>query len=270
MADRRACTARKARQASPLIASSRGCEAASSAQAGSPAMPWIAIELRPPGPGLRHPPGSSPGPAALQATDTGGCAPPPSPHPPDLGWSSFKRRNDTGSLRIPSRLAHRSGPSGSPEPARLCRGCFDPPRHPPGQAAASFHPTATTGRRQGLSRPPETSAPRGATQRLDRLSRWVHDRRLCTFSALYHTRHTMSCNPGPSSIPPGQSLFPDAALDAAESVDKRGSPLSIWESPRLIGPLGLTARGREPHPASTTHSGQPHRPVGRRRTTRLP
>ena len=141
-------------------------------------MPWIAIELRSPGPGLRHPPGSSPGPAALQATDTGGCAPPPSPHPPDLGWSSFKRRNDTGSLRIPSRLAHRSGPSGSPEPARLCRGCFDPPRHPPGQAAASFHPTATTARRQGLSRPPETSAPRGATQRLDRLSRWVHDRRL--------------------------------------------------------------------------------------------
>ena len=234
MADRSACTAQEGQvdNASPLIASSRGCEAASSAQAGSAAMPWIAIELRSPGPGLRHPPGSSPGPAALQATDTGGCAPPPSPHPPDLGWSSFKRRNDTGSLRIPSRLAHRSGPSGSPEPARLCRGCFHPPRHPPGQAAASFQPTATMARRQGLSRPPETSAPRGATQRLDRLSRWVHDRRLCTFSALYHTRHTMSCNPGPSSIPPGQSLFPDAALDAAESVDRsRGADCSAPVTP---------------------------------------
>jgi len=30
------------------------------------------------------------------------------------------------------------GPSGSPEPTRLCRGCSHPPRRPPDQAASSF------------------------------------------------------------------------------------------------------------------------------------
>src|SRR5262249_45046951 len=32
------------------------------------------------------------------------------------------------------------GPSGSPGPTRLCRGCSHPPRRPPAQAASSFTP----------------------------------------------------------------------------------------------------------------------------------
>src|SRR5713101_4573864 len=41
------------------------------------------------------------------------------------------------------------GPSGSAEPARLCRGCSHPPRRPPDQAASSFTPPL---RRQGNGR----------------------------------------------------------------------------------------------------------------------
>src|SRR5664279_2573012 len=40
----------------------------------------------------------------------GGCAPRTSPYPPGWSWRCFKRRKDTGSLRIPSRLAHRARP----------------------------------------------------------------------------------------------------------------------------------------------------------------
>ena len=217
-----------------MIASSRGCEAASSAQAGSPAMPWIAIELRPPGPGLRHPPGSSPGPAALQATDTGGCAPPPSPHPPDLGWSSFKRRNDTGSLRIPSRLAHRSGPSGSPEPARLCRGCFHPPRHPQVRLPPASNPRLPwQGDKVSHVHPKHQ---RLVAQHKDLTGSSVgYTTADSAHSQPYITPATpcrATSHPGPSSIPPGQSLFPDAALDAAESVDRsRGADCSAPVTP---------------------------------------
>ena len=40
----------------------------------------------------------------------GGYAPRTSPYPPGLSWRCFKRRNDTGFSRIPSRLAHRARP----------------------------------------------------------------------------------------------------------------------------------------------------------------
>jgi hypothetical protein len=40
----------------------------------------------------------------------GGCAPLTSPYPPGLSWRHIKRRSDTGSSRIPSRLAHRARP----------------------------------------------------------------------------------------------------------------------------------------------------------------
>ena len=39
-----------------------------------------------------------------------GCAPQPSPYPPDLSWRYFKRRNNTGFSRTPSRFAHRARP----------------------------------------------------------------------------------------------------------------------------------------------------------------
>jgi hypothetical protein len=65
----------------------------------------------------------------------GRCAPLPSPYPPDLSWSHLKRRNDTGSSRIPSRLAHRARPvRQSRDVTTLSR--LLPPS--PVQAASSF------------------------------------------------------------------------------------------------------------------------------------
>jgi len=72
------------------------------------------------------------------------------------------------------------GPSGSAEPARLCRGCSRPPRRPPDQAASSFTPPP---RRQGDGRSLTSIRKR---QRLvaharsyqDRLA-WVRRKRWC-------------------------------------------------------------------------------------------
>ena len=47
------------------------------------------------------------------------------------------------------------GPSGSTEPARLCRGCSHPPRRPPARAASSFTPPLRRRRDGGLSPPSE-------------------------------------------------------------------------------------------------------------------
>ena len=49
-------------------------------------------------------------PPARPARQGTGCAPHPSPHPPGSSWFCMKRRNSTGSSRIPSRLAHRARP----------------------------------------------------------------------------------------------------------------------------------------------------------------
>jgi len=74
----------------------------------------------------------------------GRCAPPPSPHPPDWSWFEFKRRNNTGSLRIPSRLAHRARPIrqcwADPTSSRLL--LPSPPTH--GSDCLQLDPTATT------------------------------------------------------------------------------------------------------------------------------
>jgi hypothetical protein len=55
-------------------------------------------------------------------------------------------------------------PSGSTEPARLCRGCSHPSRRPPGQAASSFTPPLRRQGDEGLSPPFDTTAPRGAPE----------------------------------------------------------------------------------------------------------
>jgi hypothetical protein len=39
-----------------------------------------------------------------------GDAPLTSPHPPGWSWHAIERRNDTGSSRTPSSLAHRARP----------------------------------------------------------------------------------------------------------------------------------------------------------------
>ena len=90
----------------------------------------------------------------------------PSPWPPDPGFEdpaeSSPPSSRMGTHREPAQI-HRvraggrsrgvtqpvpyvylpvslttPGPSGSPEPTRLCRGCSHPPRRPPDQAASSF------------------------------------------------------------------------------------------------------------------------------------
>ena len=75
-------------------------------------------------------------------------APRTSPHPPDWSWRCLKRRNDTGSSRIPSRLAHRARPIrqcwADPTLSRL----LPPPPATPRDGCLQLHPTATTARRR--------------------------------------------------------------------------------------------------------------------------
>ena len=54
------------------------------------------------------------------------------------------------------------GPSGSPRPPRLCRGCSHPPRRSPAQAASSFTLLLRQQGDEGLSPPNGQTAPRGA------------------------------------------------------------------------------------------------------------
>jgi hypothetical protein len=54
------------------------------------------------------------------------------------------------------------GPSGSPEPTRLCRGCSHPHQRLPARAASSFTPPLRQQGDGGLTPPSGTPAPRGA------------------------------------------------------------------------------------------------------------
>jgi len=54
------------------------------------------------------------------------------------------------------------GPSGSPRPTRLRRGCSHPPRRSPAQAASSFIPLLRQQEDEGLPPPSGQTAPRGA------------------------------------------------------------------------------------------------------------
>jgi hypothetical protein len=57
-----------------------------------------------------RPDSSPPVPAARLAARTHRYAPHSSPHPPGSSWLTMKRRDNTGSLRIPPRLAHQTRP----------------------------------------------------------------------------------------------------------------------------------------------------------------
>jgi len=78
--------------------------------------------------------------------ETGGCAPRTSPYPPGLSWRPLKRRNDTGSSRIPSHLAHRARPirqcQVDPTSSRL----LSPFPAIPGSGCLLLHQAATTAR----------------------------------------------------------------------------------------------------------------------------
>ena len=65
----------------------------------------------------------------------------------------FKRRQTPVPCVYLPVLLTAPGPSGSTEPAQLCRGCSRPPRRPPDQAASSFTPPLRRRRNGGLSPP---------------------------------------------------------------------------------------------------------------------
>jgi hypothetical protein len=77
-----------------------------------------------------------------------GCAPPTSPYPPGSSWRCLKRRNSTGSSRIPSRLAHQARPIrqswADPTLSRL----LPPSPATPGSGCLQLHPAATTARQR--------------------------------------------------------------------------------------------------------------------------
>src|SRR5215472_2071871 len=91
-----------------------------------------------------------------------GHAPQPSPYPPDLSWFHLKRRNDTGSSRMPSRPAHRARPIRQyRDDATLSR--LLPPSPPiHGSGCLQLHPPLRRLGDGGLSPPFGTTAPHGA------------------------------------------------------------------------------------------------------------
>jgi hypothetical protein len=116
-------------------------EAPGSTPAASPRLrrrpsPW------PPDPSEQYRARSSP------PRTAGGCAPRTSPHPPGWSWRCFKRRNDTGSLRIPSRLAHRARPIRQYRTVPTLSRLLPPSPATPGNGCLQLHPTATTARRR--------------------------------------------------------------------------------------------------------------------------
>ena len=95
----------------------------------------------------------------------GGCAPQTSPYPPDLSWRDIKRRNDTGSSRIPSRLAHRARPIRQYRADAALSRLLPPSPATPGSGCLQLHPAAATARRWTVFHlHPQTAAPRGALE----------------------------------------------------------------------------------------------------------
>src|SRR5215212_9601580 len=104
---------------------------------------------RPAGPSTSHRSDSSPpAPAAWRAAETGRYAPLSSPYPPGSSWSTIKRRYNTGSLRIPSRLAHQTRPIRQCWTVLTSSRLLPPSPAFPGSGCRQLHPTATTARRR--------------------------------------------------------------------------------------------------------------------------
>jgi hypothetical protein len=93
--------------------------------------PW------PPSPGFRDPARSSPPPSGS------GYAPRTSPDPPGSSWRLVKRRNNTDSSRIPSRLAHRARPIRQCWTDATLSRLLPPSPATPGSGFLQLHPTAT-------------------------------------------------------------------------------------------------------------------------------
>jgi hypothetical protein len=80
-----------------------------------------------------------------------GCAPPTSPYPPGLSWRDIKRRNEAGSSRAPSRLAHRARPIRQSRTGATLSRLLPPSPATPGSGCLQLHPAATTARRWTVS-----------------------------------------------------------------------------------------------------------------------
>jgi hypothetical protein len=101
--------------------------------------PW------PPDPGFIDPAWSSP------PVMKGECAPPTSPHPPGWSWRLLKRRNATGSSRIPSRLAHHARHIRQSRADVTLSRLLPPSPATPGSGCLQLHPAAATARRWTVS-----------------------------------------------------------------------------------------------------------------------
>jgi hypothetical protein len=75
-----------------------------------------------------------------------GCAPQTSPYPPGSSWRCLKRRNNTGSLRVPFRLAHQARPIRQCWTGPTLSRLLPPSPATPGSGCLQLHPTATTAR----------------------------------------------------------------------------------------------------------------------------
>jgi hypothetical protein len=104
---------------------------------------------RPAGPSTSDRPDSSPpAPAARLQPQTSRYAPLSSPHPPGSSWPTMKRRDNTGSLRIPSRLAHQTRPIRQCWTVLTLSRLLPPSPAFPGSGCRQLHPTATTAKRR--------------------------------------------------------------------------------------------------------------------------
>ena len=81
----------------------------------------------------------------------GGYAPRTSPYPPGLSWRCFKRRNDTGFSRIPSRLAHRARPIRQYQADATSSRLLPPSPAIPGSGCLQLQPAAATASRWTVS-----------------------------------------------------------------------------------------------------------------------
>ena len=81
----------------------------------------------------------------------GGYAPRTSPYLPGLSWRCFKRRNDTGFSRIPSRLAHSARPIRQYQAGTTSSRLLPPSPAIPGSGCLQLQPAAATASRWTVS-----------------------------------------------------------------------------------------------------------------------
>ena len=119
------------------------------------------------------------------------------------------------------------GPSGSTEPAQLCRGCSHLPGRPPGSAASSFTPPLRRQGDGGLSPPSEPAAPRGATCRLSAAA-------VCFLSRPVPATGFRLLPTGGRSFPPDRDKVP--TFHTSELRPVPGAPFTpgSWCSPGRI------------------------------------